>query len=263
MLGDPPQEAAPRAGVVYQLVDPQSGAVRYVGKTVSMIEKRMREHLSRARSGAHHPRVHPWLRSVGLEPTVVVLEEVFGTLQDLSDAEVRWIALRRGEGCDLVNHTDGGEGAAGYRHDAETRAKMSAKKTGIKVGPVWVRRALSPAEEDAVVAQYAAGASLQKISDGLGGRMTGSGVRKVLERRGVERRNAGAGRWLSVRQSGVLTPHQAKADQVVELYMSGLASNEVGDRLEMSGRTVLTILKKRGVKARSVGRKMKQEGLTI
>lgn len=262
MSGDPPQEAAPRAGVVYQLVDPRSGAIRYVGKTVGPIEKRMREHLSRARSGARHPRVHTWLRSVDLAPAVVVLEEIFGSLQDLSDAEIRWIALRRAEGCDLVNHTDGGEGAAGYRHDAETRARMSAKKTGVKVGPVWARRGLSPAEEDAVVAQYSAGASLQKISDGLGGRMTQSGVRNVLARRGVTRRNAGAGRWLTVRQSGVLTPHQAKADQVVELYVSGLASNEVGDRLGMSGRTVLTILKKRGVKARSVG-KPKQEGLAI
>lgn len=113
--------------IVYGLIDPRSGELRYVGKsTTGMV--RPRKHgqpgtlkWNRGHSGA-------WLRSLardGLAPEIIELERA-ATRSDLAAAEQFQIAYWRFVGADLTNLTIGGEGASGRRVDAALRAKLSA-----------------------------------------------------------------------------------------------------------------------------------------
>lgn len=54
------------------------------------------------------------------------------TEQEAFDHEVLLIAAFRGLGYELCNHTDGGDGASGWRHSPETIAKIAASNTGLK-----------------------------------------------------------------------------------------------------------------------------------
>ena len=51
------------------------------------------------------------------------------------ELEIRRIQELRAQGIQIVNYTDGGDGVSGYKHTDKARAKMSAKKTGVKLKP--------------------------------------------------------------------------------------------------------------------------------
>jgi group I intron endonuclease len=105
---------------IYALYDPRDGTLRYVGKSKNLA-RRMKNH----RNEKGERRKNRWFRlliSLGLEPKIAVLEQVPETTWQ--ERECWWIKHFRENGCDLLNHTDGGEGLNGA--SAETRAKMSA-----------------------------------------------------------------------------------------------------------------------------------------
>lgn len=105
---------------IYALCEPDTMAVRYVGKA-NVVAARMKGHRSEKRS----TRKCRWLASLryrGLAPVIRVLEEVPANAWEM--AERHWIARFRSEGCDLTNHTDGGDGVRGL--DAEARARVGA-----------------------------------------------------------------------------------------------------------------------------------------
>lgn len=91
---------------VYVLKD-ETGAIRYVG--VSKNPKRrlgyhMREWRATAAGKTHR---HAWMASMlarGVKPTLEVVEWT----PDWDEAERRWIAKCRADGCNLVNGNDGG-----------------------------------------------------------------------------------------------------------------------------------------------------------
>lgn len=139
--------------VIYGLVDPRDGVVRYVGKATQP-SARLRQHL---RARQHKTPSGDWVDSLicaGLLPAMVVLETVDTPIAN--DAERRWIAFYREQGNDLLNLTDGGDGgsrkgrvlspegearrlaavraanAARGPVSEETRAKMRAAKLGGK-----------------------------------------------------------------------------------------------------------------------------------
>lgn len=112
-------------GVIYALCDPGSGEIRYVGRTIDL-PQRLRRHRKAVRAGSR-THVHNWMRSVGA-PLVGVLARA--PEADLNERERAWIASLRRGGARLCNGTDGGEGTAGHRHSAETRAKMSRTRKG-------------------------------------------------------------------------------------------------------------------------------------
>lgn len=129
-----------KSGVIYALVDPLSGRVRYVGWTVNLTV-RIRDHLKPSRLLGRQRRDR-WLNRLvlqGLRPNVVVLEEVAA---DWAAAERRWIKHYRDAGMDLTNHTDGGEGALGRRHTASAKAAMSLKRKGRKPSKLSIQRTI-------------------------------------------------------------------------------------------------------------------------
>jgi hypothetical protein len=114
---------------IYSLTDPRDGRVRYVGKTGD-IKKRLYLHISNALNSRKRNHRLNWIRSlveVGQLPVLSILEE--GT-DDWQIAEKRWIKNFRDAGYDLVNATDGGEGAEGRQCSSVTREKMAAAQRG-------------------------------------------------------------------------------------------------------------------------------------
>lgn len=114
---------------VYGLIDPITGRLRYVGKCMDGAARRLKRHVTEARGRRSEARSHRnrWIRSIldeGKTPEVVVIERV-REAAELSSAERFWIAYYRKQGFNLVNATDGGDGAPGYRAPPEVRAKIS------------------------------------------------------------------------------------------------------------------------------------------
>ena len=119
--------------IIYGLVDPRTGQLRYIGKSSSGM-KRPRRHFYEDARLLPHLHVSRWIRqlqSQGLTYQIVVFQEL-PDAEGLSEAEIGWIAYFRKVGCPLTNLTDGGDGMSGFRHTDATRAKMSeaAKNRG-------------------------------------------------------------------------------------------------------------------------------------
>lgn len=117
---------------IYSLEDPRRpGVVRYVGWTKNVL-KRLRSHLALAKNGRDQTRCGNWKRSLlreGVTPTIQVLES--GSGPDWGAVESRWIAhFRQVVGCDLTNHTEGGEGFRGP-HSPSTKERMSRAQKGV------------------------------------------------------------------------------------------------------------------------------------
>jgi hypothetical protein len=107
-------------GVIYGLCDPDTGEIRYVGKTVGIAKDRLKGHLKASRTGKAH--LHKWVRSLkGRSPTVTILDR--GPARWLDDLERWWIAYCRRMGYRLTNHTDGGDGGP---MDEATRRRIAS-----------------------------------------------------------------------------------------------------------------------------------------
>jgi hypothetical protein len=123
---------------IYGHIDPRDGQLRYVGMVSSRsATARLGEHISAALRGSrtHH---HKWLRSllsVGLTPDIEVLD-VCNSIEALVELEKWHIAYFRFIGCDLTNHTDGGEGVPGHRDSPETKLKKSVARKGCVVSAI-------------------------------------------------------------------------------------------------------------------------------
>jgi hypothetical protein len=113
-----------KKSVIYLLTCPDTGDVRYVGKTQSGLDVRLSGHLTEA--GRYHlgHRGH-WLRRLiaeGKKPGIRVDVEI-GEGEDWQSIERQRIAHYRALGCRLVNGTEGGEGL--HEPSPEVRARMS------------------------------------------------------------------------------------------------------------------------------------------
>lgn len=90
---------------IYALVDPRNQEIRYVGRTITDLDMRLRGHVWDAEfdyEGAGKQRLN-WLvdlRSNGLQPEIRLLETV--DICDL-DAELRWMVKLTVEGTELTN----------------------------------------------------------------------------------------------------------------------------------------------------------------
>jgi hypothetical protein len=127
--------------VIYTLSDPRDpAAIRYVGVTHRKPGARLACHLHCARTGNNNHR-HNWIRKLltaGVTPLLVVIDT--GTGDGWGAVESWWIQWYRNRGFHLTNATDGGEGALGNRHTAETRAKMSESRMGLKLSVHTIAR---------------------------------------------------------------------------------------------------------------------------
>lgn len=112
-----------RQCVVYGLTDTRRYGIRYVGQTIVTPRRRFSAHVTAARSGKKSP-LYNWMRKVwsdGGDVRFVVL----CPWAHWAETEVKLIAMYKRMGFDLLNMTEGGDGALGYQHTAEHRARLS------------------------------------------------------------------------------------------------------------------------------------------
>lgn len=126
--------------LIYGLVDPRTGYLRYVGKSMSG-RNRLSMHLSPSHLRKRNHRTN-WIKSllaVDLRPMWVEIH-VFDDPEILETAERFWIGYFRSIGFDLVNETDGGEGTRGLKHTADWKALMSRIHSGKQISAEHKRR---------------------------------------------------------------------------------------------------------------------------
>lgn len=105
--------------------------MRYVGKTVKRISKRLSDHVQSAQRGSKTHRDR-WIRGIlndGLAPSLFVIETIPAG-DNWEDAEKHFISYFRSIGCRLTNLTSGGEGMAGHTFTEDHRAKIGLAHRG-------------------------------------------------------------------------------------------------------------------------------------
>jgi group I intron endonuclease len=110
--------------IIYGLIDPRDGELRYVGKSVRGLKRFYGKN-------THRAYCSNWIKSLrnkGLNYEVIILEET----NNLVEAERRLIKLFRTLGYKLTNMTDGGEGTVGFKMSEETKKKIGKKALGRK-----------------------------------------------------------------------------------------------------------------------------------
>jgi hypothetical protein len=116
----------------------ENSEYRYIGYTTSTVAKRLSLHLLEARKGAKPYAIYDWTRSKDFNIIAEKIEEILAGSRDiLYDREKHWISHYRelqGSLSDkksdnyLLNHTDGGGGALGYKHTPEECARRAGRK---------------------------------------------------------------------------------------------------------------------------------------
>lgn len=135
-----------RIVAIYGLIDPRTGCIRYVGKSLNL-GQRYSHHVNYQDDGSHKSRWVAGLKKLALAPELVPLQFVDEATWEA--AERWWIAHFREHGADLTNGTAGGDGM----HDPspEVRAKLSESRRGKPRPPgvmakIWAARKQKPAK---------------------------------------------------------------------------------------------------------------------
>jgi len=125
---------------IYALKEPDTGEIRYVGKSDSPKE-RFKQHVREAKKGGTHNRT--WilsLQKLGLLPVLEVLDSVPSVEWDFWERE--YIRLFKALGFRLTNTTEGGDGVflrvpgfTGKRHSEESNEKNRLAHLGKKRPP--------------------------------------------------------------------------------------------------------------------------------
>lgn len=106
--------------IIYGLIDPRTGELKYIGKSQHGIT-RFKQHL-KPYSLKKHNHKNNWIKlllSLGLMPEFIILETLSNP-NDLFQAEEFWYEYYLGLGCNLTNSTKCGQGTNGYHHREET-----------------------------------------------------------------------------------------------------------------------------------------------
>ena len=114
---------------IYVLKHPDTLEVRYVGKTVRSLSKRLGNHIANAKGNKHNKHLSNWILSLlreGKKPIIETIEEC--TYDIWQDREMFWISQFN----NLINLTDGGDGCRGFIHDIETINKLKKINLGRK-----------------------------------------------------------------------------------------------------------------------------------
>jgi len=119
--------------LVYGLIDPRTGQLRYVGKSESGLSRPRKHTQSWCLRSKKRSKLQSWLKSLGsegLKCDIEVLEESADRPTN-TENEQHWIAYFDMLGANLLNMTAGGEGWHGAKHSDEWRANRTQCKPPI------------------------------------------------------------------------------------------------------------------------------------
>ena len=152
-----------RTEFIYALRDPETGLIRYIGKSVRPSE-RLRNHMNDS-SKCHRTN---WLQSLkckGLCPELLILEEIEifrddhpsnMPMWDWQYSERYWIATARRLGWPLVNGTNGGDGVEGLSEESRSKIRKAwigrrhSDETKKKIGASSMLRRHSPERRERI-----------------------------------------------------------------------------------------------------------------
>jgi len=143
--------------IIYALIDPRDGRVRYIGKTVRTAHRRLRRHLARCYLYETSTHKNRWLRqllALGLEPRIEILEE-HQSAAELCASEQRCIAAYLAAGEALTNTTPGGDGR-GTKHTEASKEKIRQALKG-KPKTLQHRSRVSAAQKGRVTSEETRG----------------------------------------------------------------------------------------------------------
>lgn len=108
--------------LIYCLKEPDTGEIRYFGKTCQTIRGRFKRHLR----NKQNTYVSCWIKSLTVSGKSPDVEVLISGLEDWesSEEEKALIFWGRKRGLRLTNLTDGGEGTPGFSHREETKQKL-------------------------------------------------------------------------------------------------------------------------------------------
>lgn len=115
--------------LIYGLVDPNSGQLRYIGKSSSGIYRAMR-HSAKSELAKDRSYKGNWLRSLSLKPKIVIIQDFKNDKNIIDCAEMFWINYFKNLGCPLTNLTNGGDGCVGRKMSDKTKNKISSAQKG-------------------------------------------------------------------------------------------------------------------------------------
>lgn len=114
---------------IYILKHPDTLEVRYVGKTVRSLGRRLGNHIDNAKRRKHNKHLSNWILNIlsnGKRPIIELIEEVDNSVWQ--ERERYWITQYP----NLINLTEGGDGCKGFLHDEATRIKCGLSNIGKK-----------------------------------------------------------------------------------------------------------------------------------
>jgi len=115
--------------LIYALKDPDTLEIRYVGKTVRSLSRRLGNHIANAKGNKHNVHLSNWILKLlrqGKRPIIELIENC--SYLNWQEREQYWISHYP----DLINITDGGDGCVGLIHKPETIEKLRQAKLGTK-----------------------------------------------------------------------------------------------------------------------------------
>lgn len=120
--------------VIYGLICPTSGQIRYIGKTAQKLPRRLNAHISDALRNQHSHKQR-WIKKCldsGARPLIQILEEVSAG-KKWQDCERAWIQKSRASGIDLTNQTAGGEGLDFIDPEADAKYRRNQSVASKKI----------------------------------------------------------------------------------------------------------------------------------
>lgn len=114
---------------IYVLKHPDTHEVRYVGKTVRSLSRRLGNHIANAKGNKHNKHLSNWILKIlqdNKKPIIELLETCPSEIWQLR--EQYWIT----QFPNLVNLTEGGDGCLGLVHNDVAKEKIRQSKLGTK-----------------------------------------------------------------------------------------------------------------------------------
>ena len=158
-------------GTIYKITCLINGKP-YVGQTRQPLRKRIYKHISASKSG--RPGIDAAIAKYGWESFTVKVLKVC-PVEMLNEREMYWIKKLNSKAPNGYNLTDGGDGCIGYKHTAESLAKISATSKG---RPSWNKGNKMSDEQKAKISASEKGRPAwnkgKKMSDEARARMSAS-----------------------------------------------------------------------------------------
>lgn len=157
---------------IYCLKEPDTGEIRYFGKTCQTVEKRFQAHL-RTPPNWHVSR---WVQKLIRENKLPTYETLMTGLEnwEANEEEIASIAWGRKKGLRLTNATEGGDGGVGGLSKGrpvseETREKLRQHNLGKKQSPETVAKRILRGDRHWTFRKERDEETCKKISESLSG----------------------------------------------------------------------------------------------